>query len=127
LKKGKLIGSYIEDALTSKEKVSEILMDKSVTLEPDEEWHEEFELKKGDIITITLTGNSVFFAGFCKREEYVKRYEDRFNFELFSDKKAYTGQIKISKNDDDYLELRKSMWHVDPVKIRVKVKCDRNE
>lgn len=117
------------DKLDIKEKTfdeqgSEIIFDDTIKLVPNEEWHYELELNKGNIITITCNGDDNFYADFCSREEYIDRYGQPFRFPFGSDDSAGTNRYEVEEDDDYYLVIRRSMWSIDPVNIRVKIKLD---
>jgi hypothetical protein len=123
------IASYIEDALKKEKKISEIIFDESLDLEPDEEWHQEFRLEKGDVITITCIADEKFYAGFFSREEYIQRRGGgglgMFDFTYGTDMPQCTAKIAIQEGDDYYLVIRVGVWS-DEAEIYVKVRCDRN-
>jgi len=127
------LASYAKDMLKRK-KTTKILMDKTIKLDADEEFHEEFELEKGDVITITCISEYEFYAGFFPREEYIRRRTSgifgAFNFELFTNTPEYTKKVKIKEDDDYYLVIRVGVFGggvFSIPKIHVKVKCEKYE
>jgi hypothetical protein len=126
----KSIASYLEDALKSRKEQSSIIYNESIKLPPDYEFHKSFDLKKGDTITVTCLGTSHFYFGFYPRNEFVtlrKKDMGMFGFEPGTDDCQFTKEIKIEKNDDYYLVLRRSMWQPDSTEVQVKIKCERND
>lgn len=122
------IASYLEDALrVAPKKTSEMLMDKVIGLDPDEEWEEEIELERGDIITVTCTADESFYADFLPREEYVQQRTSgvlgSFGFPFGSDCPQFTKRVKIPEDDDYYLVVRVGVFS-GTARIRVKVRCD---
>lgn len=125
------IASYLEDALgVAPKRTSEILTDKVMKLTSGEESEEEFELKRGDIITVTCTADENFYADFLPRDKYVQRRTGgafgAFGFPFGSDCPQFTKRVQIPEDDDYYLVIRVGVFS-GTARIRVKVRCDYSQ
>jgi len=119
------IASYIDDVIEIKRKKSEILVDEEIKIGSGKEKEYEFELNKGDVVTITCMGNGKFYAGFFNREDYIQRRSagigGAFGFNFGDDCPEYTTKVDIPEDDDYYLVLRVSVLS-GTTRIRVKVR-----
>lgn len=123
----KSIGQYIDDVLGKKEKKSGIIFEDELQIQGNQEWHENFEFKKGDIVTVTCTGDEKFYADFLHREKFIDGCSDgAFKFEWYSDRESFTKKAKIPEDDDYYLVIRVSHWN-EYTNVKVKVRLERNE
>jgi len=106
--------------------IQNVLTDEIIKMKPDEEWHKNFELKKGSAITITCVSNMNFYTGFFHRDEYIKNRKagilGTFNFEFGGDRPQYTKKMVIPEDDDYYLVIRVGVFSGN-AEIHVKVKC----
>jgi len=76
-------------------------------------------------VIITCTGDSKFFFGFFRREQWAQKRGSMFDFEPGTDKTQDTGRYEISMTYDYYLVIRKSLWHSSPVRVEVKIKVEK--
>ena len=119
------LASYIVDVLGSTGTTDRVLLDKTFTLKSEEEQHEEFELLKGDIVTVTCTADENFYAGLFTREDYIKkRGGGPFGFVFGTDKPQFTTRVEIPEDDDYYFVLRVGAFS-GTGRIRTKVKVRR--
>jgi hypothetical protein len=100
-----------------------------VELESGEEWHSDpYDLKEGDLVTLSCRGNDRFYAGIYAREQY---YELRgseggaFGFEFGTDKRGYTERFEVPEDDEYYVVLRVGVFTSGSAEINVRLKIDR--
>src|SRR5439155_2957336 len=119
------LASYIDDVLGSAGTMDRVLLNRTFTIEPEEEQHEEFELSKGDLVTVTCTADENFYAGLFPRAEYIeKRGMGAFGFSFGTDKPQFTTKVEIPEDDDYYLVLRVGVFS-GTGRIHAKVKVRR--
>jgi hypothetical protein len=106
------------------EYVKTVLVDQTIALDSGHEWYSDpFDLKTGDIVTVSATSNENFYAGFFSRETFHRRYGRRgepFAFDYGSDSAAYTRRIVAEEDDDYYLVLRVGVFS-GTAKVRVRI------
>lgn len=100
-----------------------------VKLDSGEEWHSEpYELREGDIVTLSCRGNDKFYAGLFPREDY---YELRgseggaFGFEFGTDRRGYTERVKVPEDEEYYIVLRVGVFTPGTTTLNVRFKIER--
>ena len=87
-----------------------VLFNKVIGLKPGGEWHTKpIELHKGDILTISASGNEKFYAGIFDRVEYHRKVGadgGMFGFEFGTDSRGFTHRVQAKSYEDYYVVLR---------------------
>lgn len=101
----------------------------SVSLDSGEEWHSEpYDLREGDLVTLSCRGDGKFYAGIFEREEYFDLRGSEagaFGFEFGVDRRGFTDRFEVAEDDEYYIVLRVGVFTTGPVEVRVRLKVER--
>lgn len=95
-----------------------------IELRSGEEWHSEaIHLLPRDHFTVTALGNDRFYAGLFRRPYYVQyrgAAGGAFKFDFGEDRRSWTLDDTLEKDDDYYLVFRVGVFTAGTTTIKVR-------